>query len=87
MLDVSGPGLGLLLLGHVPLELGQGGQPLVPPDPPLPEALQGDGGAHGGLQAGNLRLVSLRLLPGEEVSSSLCHTMDTFYFSIPASSP
>ena len=61
--------LGLLLPGEVSLQLGEGGQPLVPPDSPLPEALQGDSAAHGGLQGGHLRLVSLCLLSRKVPSS------------------
>ena len=53
-----------LLPGHVSLQLGQGGEPLVSPDSPLPELLQGNGPSHGGLQGGHLSLVRLQLLPG-----------------------
>ena len=56
--------LGRLLPGQVSLQLGQGREPLVSPDSPLPELLQGDGPSHGGLQGGHLSLVRLQLLPG-----------------------
>ena len=56
--------LGCILPSQVSLQLGQSGQPLVSPDSPLPELLQGDGPSHGGLQGGNLSLVRLQLLPG-----------------------
>ena len=52
-----------LLPVHVPLELGEGGESLVPPHSPLPELLHGHGLDHGRVQGGGLRLVSIRLLP------------------------
>jgi hypothetical protein len=53
----------LLGLVQLSLELGESGQPLVPPHPPLVERVQGDLLAHGLVQPRGLRPVSLALLP------------------------
>merc|ERR1719341_330878 len=53
---------GRLLPLHVPLQLGQRCQPLVPPHPSLVEILQGHCGTHSGLQGSHLSLILLSLL-------------------------